>query len=27
MPALAEVKVIPEHLLETRDRLRSAWPS
>jgi ATP adenylyltransferase len=27
MPALAEVKVIPEHLLETRDRLREAWPS
>jgi ATP adenylyltransferase len=26
MPVLADVKVIPEHLLETRDRLRSAWP-
>ena len=26
MPVLAEVKVIPEHLLETRDRLREAWP-
>lgn len=25
MPVLAEVKVIPEHLLETRDRLREAW--
>jgi ATP adenylyltransferase len=25
MPALAAVKVIPEHLLETRDRLRKAW--
>jgi ATP adenylyltransferase len=27
MPVLADVKVIPEHLLETRDRLRGAWPS
>ena len=27
MPVLADVKVIPEHLLETRDRLRDAWPS
>jgi ATP adenylyltransferase len=27
MPVLADVKVIPEHLLETRDRLRSAWPN
>lgn len=27
MPILADVKVIPEHLLETRDRLRDAWPS
>jgi ATP adenylyltransferase len=27
MPVLADVKVIPEHLLETRDRLRAAWPS
>jgi ATP adenylyltransferase len=26
MPVLAAVKVIPEHLLETRDRLREAWP-
>ena len=25
MPVLADVKVIPEHLLETRDRLRDAW--
>ena len=24
MPVLADVKVIPEHLLETRDRLREA---
>jgi ATP adenylyltransferase len=27
MPVLADVKVLPEHLLETRDRLRSAWVS
>ncbi len=27
MPVLAAVKVIPEHLLETRNRLREAWPS
>ncbi len=27
MPVLADLKVIPEHLLETRDRLREAWPS
>ena len=27
MPVLADVKVIPEHLLETRDRLRDAWPA
>jgi ATP adenylyltransferase len=27
MPVLAEVKVIPEHLLETRDRLREVWAS
>ena len=27
MPVLADVKVIPEHLLETRDRLRAAWPA
>jgi ATP adenylyltransferase len=25
MPVLADVKVIPEHLLATRDRLREAW--
>ena len=25
MPVLADIKVIPEHLLETRDRLRGAW--
>jgi ATP adenylyltransferase len=25
MPVLADLKVIPEHLLETRDRLREAW--
>ena len=25
MPVLADVKVIPEHLLDTRDRLREAW--
>ena len=25
MPVLADVKVIPEHLLETRKRLRAAW--
>jgi ATP adenylyltransferase len=25
MPVLADVKVLPEHLLETRDRLRDAW--
>jgi ATP adenylyltransferase len=27
MPVLADVKVIPEFLLETRERLREAWPS
>ena len=27
MPVLADVNVIPEHLLETRDRLRAAWPT
>ena len=27
MPVLGDVKVMPEHLLETRDRLREAWPS
>jgi ATP adenylyltransferase len=26
MPVLADVKVIPEHLLETRERLRAVWP-
>jgi ATP adenylyltransferase len=25
MPVLADVKVLPEHLLETRDRLRASW--
>jgi ATP adenylyltransferase len=25
MPVLADVKVVPEHLLRTRDRLRDAW--
>ncbi len=25
MPVLADVKVVPEHLLATRDRLREAW--
>jgi ATP adenylyltransferase len=27
MPVLADVKVLPEHLLVTRDRLRDAWPT
>ena len=27
MPVLADVKVLPEHLLETRRRLAEAWPS
>jgi ATP adenylyltransferase len=27
MPVLADVKVIPEHLAETRRRLADAWPS
>jgi ATP adenylyltransferase len=27
MPVLADVKVLPEHLLTTRDRLRHAWPT
>ena len=27
MPVLADVKVIPEHLLESRERLRAAWPA
>ncbi len=26
MPVLGDVKVLPEHLLETRDRLAAAWP-
>ncbi len=26
MPVLADVKVMPEHLIETRDKLRAAWP-
>jgi ATP adenylyltransferase len=26
MPVLADVKVLPEHLLETRSRLAQAWP-
>jgi ATP adenylyltransferase len=26
MPVLADVKVLPEHLLTTRERLRAAWP-
>jgi ATP adenylyltransferase len=27
MPVLADVKVLPEHLLETRRRLARAWPT
>ena len=27
MPVLADVKVLPEHLAETRSRLSEAWPS
>jgi hypothetical protein len=27
MPVLADVKVLPEHLVETRRRLADAWPS
>jgi ATP adenylyltransferase len=27
MPVLGDVKVMPEHLLETRERLREVWPS
>ena len=27
MPVLADIKVIPEHLLETRRTLAAAWPS
>ena len=26
MPVLADAKVLPEHLLESRERLRAAWP-
>ena len=26
MPVLADVRVMPEHLLDTRDKLRAAWP-
>ena len=27
MPVLADIKVLPEHLIATRDRLRDAWPA
>jgi ATP adenylyltransferase len=27
MPVLADVKVLPEHLVETRAKLADAWPS
>ena len=27
MPVLADVKVVPEHLVATRERLREAWPA
>ena len=27
MPVLADVKVLPEHIVETRSRLAGAWPS
>jgi len=27
MPVLADVKVLPEHLAETRDKLAAAWPA
>ena len=27
MPVLADIKVVPEHLIATRDRLRARWPS
>ena len=27
MPVLADIKVIPEHLLETRRKLADAWPT
>jgi ATP adenylyltransferase len=26
MPVLADIKVVPEHLLETRRKLAEAWP-
>lgn len=26
MPVLADVKVLPEHIVETRERLAAAWP-
>jgi hypothetical protein len=26
MPVLADVKVLPEHLFDTRDKLQTAWP-
>jgi ATP adenylyltransferase len=26
MPVLADVKVLPEHLLRTRERLTASWP-
>jgi hypothetical protein len=26
MPVLADVKVLPEHLAETRAKLAAAWP-
>jgi ATP adenylyltransferase len=27
MPVLADVKVLPEHLVETRSKLAEAWPA
>jgi ATP adenylyltransferase len=27
MPVLGDVKVIPEHLLATREKLAAAWPT
>lgn len=27
MPVLGDAKVLPEHLLETRERVREAWPA
>jgi len=27
MPVLGDVKVLPEHLLATRERLAAAWPT